>query len=75
MSSAKSLPHLLVYGPSGAGKKTRIHALLRGLYGNTVDKLRLESKTFTTPTNRKVEVRMGEGGEIGRGGGRATDRT
>jgi hypothetical protein len=28
------------------------------LYGNTVDKLRLESKTFTTPTNRKVEINM-----------------
>jgi len=58
MSSSKSLPHLLFYGPSGSGKKTRIQALLRGLYGSTVDKLRLESKTFTTPTNRKVDINM-----------------
>ena len=39
-------PHLLVYGPSGAGKKTRIMCLLRELYGTTVEKLKLEQQTF-----------------------------
>ena len=37
-------PHLLFYGPSGGGKKTRIHALLRALYGTGIDKVRVQVK-------------------------------
>uniref|UniRef100_A0A0A9XZX4 Replication factor C subunit 3 n=2 Tax=Lygus hesperus TaxID=30085 RepID=A0A0A9XZX4_LYGHE len=49
-------PHLLFYGPSGAGKKTRIMALLRELYGQGVERLRMEQMTFTTPSNKKVDI-------------------
>lgn len=49
-------PHLLVYGPSGAGKKTRIMCLLRELYGSGVEKLRIEQHNFTTPSNKKIEI-------------------
>ncbi|CAG2190862.1 replication factor C subunit 3-like [Mytilus galloprovincialis] len=49
-------PHLLVYGPSGAGKKTRIMCLLREMYGSGVEKLRIENHTFTTPSNKKIEI-------------------
>ncbi|XP_052076106.1 replication factor C subunit 3-like [Mytilus californianus] len=49
-------PHLLVYGPSGAGKKTRIMCLLREMYGSGVEKLRIEQHTFTTPSNKKIEI-------------------
>ncbi|CAH0390085.1 unnamed protein product [Bemisia tabaci] len=49
-------PHLLFYGPSGAGKKTRIMALLRELYGSGVERLRMEHMNFTTPSNKKIEV-------------------
>lgn len=49
-------PHLLVYGPSGAGKKTRVMCLLKELYGSGVEKLRIEHQTFTTPSNKKLEI-------------------
>ncbi|KAH8071275.1 hypothetical protein JL720_11485 [Aureococcus anophagefferens] len=50
------IPHLLFYGPSGAGKKTRIMALLRALYGAGAEKQRLEHRDFKTPTNKAIEV-------------------
>lgn len=33
------LPHFLFYGPSGSGKKCRILATLRSVFGNKVDKV------------------------------------
>lgn len=53
-----TLPHLLFYGPTGAGKKTRISALLRGIYGTGAGSLRLDKRVFTTPTKRSVEINM-----------------
>nr|CAX70206.1 Replication factor C 38kD subunit [Schistosoma japonicum] len=53
---SSDFPHLLVYGPSGAGKRTRIMCILRELYGSGVDKLRMEHHTFTNPSNKKVNL-------------------
>lgn len=50
------IPHLLFYGPPGAGKKTRIMALLRQNFGPGVEKLRLEHRDFKTPSNATVEL-------------------
>jgi replication factor C subunit 3/5 len=54
----ESMPHLFFYGPPGAGKKTRIAAMLRQLYGNGATKLKLDKRVFTTPTKRQVEINM-----------------
>jgi len=49
---------LLVYGPSGAGKKTRIVATLRELYGPGVEKIKIDSRVFQTSSNRKLEFNI-----------------
>jgi len=49
-------PHLLVSGPPGAGKKTRVMALLRELYGAGVDRLRIEHQSFLSPSKKKIEI-------------------
>ena len=60
LSQAQSadFPHLLVYGPSGAGKKTRIVATLRALYGPGVEKIKIDSRVFQTTSNRKLEFNI-----------------
>ncbi|GJQ15297.1 hypothetical protein GpartN1_g7088.t1 [Galdieria partita] len=40
----RNLPHLLFYGPSGAGKRTRIHAVLRQIFGSAIDKRKVEHR-------------------------------
>ncbi|EEP81529.1 activator 1 38 kDa subunit [Uncinocarpus reesii 1704] len=51
-------PHLLVYGPSGAGKKTRIIATLKELYGPGVEKIKIDARVFQTSSNRKLEFNI-----------------
>jgi replication factor C subunit 3/5 len=55
----EGMPHLFFYGPSGSGKKTRVTALLRELYGPSAERLKLDKRTFTTPTTKRiVEINM-----------------
>ena len=56
MAEDGDIPHLLFYGPSGAGKKTRVQCLLKALYGAGAEKQRLEHREFKTPTNKTIEV-------------------
>ena len=56
VSGACDFPHTLVYGPSGAGKKTRIMALLRELHGPSVERLRVEQRTFKFGSSAPVEL-------------------
>lgn len=58
LASSGDFPHLLIYGPSGAGKKTRILATLHELYGIGMEKMKIDVRTFKTPTNRKLEFNI-----------------
>ncbi|EXJ54720.1 replication factor C subunit 5 [Cladophialophora yegresii CBS 114405] len=58
LASSADFPHLLFYGPSGAGKKTRILATLRALYGPGAEKIKIDARMFTTSTNRKLEFNI-----------------
>lgn len=90
MQAEGDFPHTLFYGPSGAGKKTRIMATLRELFGPGVEKvsrsrsgpatgaecctaadqnlemltlplfaqIRIEQRTFLTPSKRKLDVNI-----------------
>lgn len=56
LARCEEIPHLLVYGPPGAGKKTRVLALLREIYGPGVERVKLEHRTFKTASGKAVEV-------------------
>lgn len=58
LASSGDFPHLLVYGPSGAGKKTRITATLRALYGPGAEKIKIDARIFQTTSNRKLEFNI-----------------
>mmetsp|Transcript_25473 Transcript_25473/g.44320 ORF Transcript_25473/g.44320 Transcript_25473/m.44320 type:complete len:353 (+) Transcript_25473:814-1872(+) len=46
LASSSEIPHLLFYGPPGAGKKTRVLALLEEIFGGGVHRLKHEVRTF-----------------------------
>lgn len=56
LAKSEELPHLLIYGPPGAGKKTRVMALLREIYGVGVEKVKLEHRTIKTPSQKIIEI-------------------
>eukprot|EP01132_Coremiostelium_polycephalum_P004700 gene4700-5871_t len=74
MITGGDFPHLLVYGPSGAGKKTRIMAVLKEIYGANCLKLKIDHRSFKHPTSSKniqittisspfhIEINPGEAG-------------
>ncbi|KAK9477370.1 P-loop containing nucleoside triphosphate hydrolase protein [Lipomyces japonicus] len=58
LASSEDFPHLLVYGPSGAGKKTRVVATLKELYGPGVNKIKVDARVFQTSSSRKLEFNI-----------------
>lgn len=52
-------PHLLFYGPSGAGKKTLIMAVIRQMYGASTEKVKLENKTWKVDAgSRTIDIEL-----------------
>jgi replication factor C subunit 3/5 len=51
LAKSIDLPHLLFFGPSGAGKKTRVSGLLKGIFGSSVDRLKSETKQIKAPSS------------------------
>lgn len=68
LADSEDLPHLLFYGPSGAGKKTRIHALIKELFGPGAHKvgvtvlahgsLARSTDIRSPPTQLKIDQRV-----------------
>ena len=58
LAQSGDFPHLLVYGPSGAGKKTRVQATLRELFGPGTEKIKIDSRVFQTTSGRKLEFTL-----------------
>lgn len=52
-------PHLLFFGPSGAGKKTLVMALLHEMFGASAEKVKVESKPWKIEAGtRKFEIEL-----------------
>lgn len=58
LANSGDFPHLLIYGPSGAGKKTRVGATLKELFGSGAEKIHIDARVFQTNTGRKIEFNI-----------------
>jgi replication factor C subunit 3/5 len=56
VTAKDDLPHLLFYGPSGAGKKTRVMALLRAIFGDAVMHVRLDHQAVSVNDSKSIEI-------------------
>lgn len=59
MLDTGDFPHILFYGPPGAGKKTLMKAMLRDFYGAGVTKVKVETKPWKIELpSRKLEIEL-----------------
>jgi len=56
MAASSDVPHLLFFGPPGAGKSTRVMCFLRQLYGSGVLRRKIQHFTFDTPSGKRLEI-------------------
>lgn len=56
LAISEEMPHLLFFGPPGSGKKTRVLAFLREVYGNGVEKVKIEHRSFKTTSGKTIEI-------------------
>ncbi|KAF8627060.1 hypothetical protein AX17_006400 [Amanita inopinata Kibby_2008] len=58
LAASGDFPHMLFYGPPGAGKKTRISCTLRQLFGPGTEKIKIDQRIFLSPSKRKLEINL-----------------
>eukprot|EP01147_Barroeca_monosierra_P011073 gene11073-3139_t len=56
LAASGDVPHLLFYGPPGAGKKTRVYSFLHEMYGKSSDKLKIEHRSFKATPSKTVDI-------------------
>ena len=57
LAKSDDFPHILLYGPSGSGKRTMIKCLLKELYETAaVSKVKSELKEFKSGANNQISV-------------------
>lgn len=56
LANMQDFPHLLLYGPNGAGKKTRVMGFLNEVYGSGVYKLKSELREFKVSSSSSTIV-------------------
>lgn len=54
---AGDFPNLFIFGPAGAGKRTRVDLILKEIYGSGVEKIHIQNESFETPSKRKIEIK------------------
>jgi len=54
LAKSKEFPHLLFYGQSGVGKKTRIAALLYEMFGSKIHKIHFSKQKFEVNKLKKT---------------------
>jgi len=58
LTQLNDFPHIIFYGPPGAGKKTRINCVLKELFGSGVEKMKTIQKEYQTPSGRKIDLNL-----------------
>ena len=56
LAGTKDMPHLLVYGPPGGGKRTRVMGLLAQQFGPSVYNVKLDHKSVQVTESKAIEV-------------------
>ena len=51
-------PHLLLHGPTGSGKKTLAKIILKNIFGNSVNKTKIEQRSYKLPSKKIVQLNV-----------------